>query len=675
MVEAARSPPLPLGEGGGEGRRASAGPQATPLPNGEREQTSPWLDALTVAALFAIDPAGLGGVAVHAQAGPVRDQWLACLRTLLPAQAAWRRMPLHINDERLLGGLDLAATLQAGRAMAQRGVLAEADGGVVILAMAERLSAATAARLAAVLDSGEVSIARDGVAWVNPSRIGVVALDESAQDDERLPPALTDRLAFQLDLSAIAMRDAFDADAAPKAGSAADSALPADAADTVARARALLPKVQADESLIEALCAAALALGIGSLRAPMLALRVARAAAALDGRKSVVTEDAALAARLVLAPRATRLPAPPPAEETDDTEDDTPDADPPADETQASEPPPDPTADDDERKNDNDDGDDKADDSPPPESPQPTQPLDDVVLEAAQAAIPAGLLAQLQLASASLAQARSSGRSGALQTGRLRGRPAGVRRGEPRGGARLNLIETLRAAAPWQQLRQRDRAADAPRRIEVRVEDFHVTRFKQRSETTTVFVIDASGSAALHRLAEAKGAVELLLADCYVRRDRVAVLAFRGDAAELLLPPTRSLVRARRSLAGLPGGGGTPLAAGIDAATALADAVRRGGATPVIVMLTDGRANVGRGGVRGRAAAEEHALLAARQMRAARFTSLLVDTSAQPQESARRLAGEMGAAYLPLPYAGAASLSAAVRAADPSAHAGKRTRP
>ena len=668
MVEAARSPPLP---------------------NREREQASPWADALTVAALFAIDPAGLGGVAVHAAAGPVRDQWLACLRAWLPAQAAWRRVPLHINDERLLGGLDLAATLQAGRAIAQRGVLAEADGGVVILAMAERLSAATAARLAAVLDTGEVSVARDGVALVNPSCIGVIALDESAQDDERLPPALTDRLAFQLDLSAIAMRDAFDADAASSFGAAdaavssgaADAALPSDAADTVAQARALLPKVQANADLIEALCAAALALGIGSLRAPMLALRVARAAAALDGRDSVTPEDAALAARLVLASRATRLPAPPPADTTADAEDNPPDADPPADEAEASDPPA-PPADDDERKNDNDndidneDGDDdKADASPPPESPQPTQPLDDVVLEAARAAIPAGLLAQLQLASASLAQARSSGRSGALQTGRLRGRPAGVRRGEPRGGARLNLIETLRAAAPWQKLRQRDQAPNAPRRIQVRAEDFHVTRFKQRSETTTVFVIDASGSAALHRLAEAKGAVELLLADCYVRRDRVAVLAFRGDAAELLLPPTRSLVRAKRSLAGLPGGGGTPLAAGIDAASALADAVRRSGATPVIVMLTDGRANVGRGGVRGRAAAEEHALLAARQMRAARFTSLLVDTSAQPQESARRLAGEMGAAYLPLPYAGAATLSAAVRSAGPVGQAGGSANP
>ncbi len=141
----------------------------------------------------------------------------------------------------------------------------------------------------------------------------------------------------------------------------------------------------------------------------------------------------------------------------------------------------------------------------------------------------------------------------------------------------------------------------------MRREDFRVSRFKQRSETTTVFVVDASGSSALHRLAEAKGAVELLLADCYVRRDSVALIAFRGRRAELLLPPTRSLVRAKRSLAGLPGGGGTPLAAGIDAALALADAMRRRGATPVVVPLTDGRANIARDGA-GRARAGADAL-------------------------------------------------------------------
>jgi magnesium chelatase subunit D len=253
----------------------------------------------------------------------------------------------------------------------------------------------------------------------------------------------------------------------------------------------------------------------------------------------------------------------------------------------------------------------------------------------------------------------------------MRGRPAGTRAGSPRDGGRLALIDTLRAAAPWQTLRRRASrhpAGHGPL-IEVRAADLRIARLQQRTETTTIFAIDASGSAALHRLAEAKGAIELLLADCYVRRDQVAVLAFRGRDAQLLLPPTRSLVRAKRSLAGLPGGGGTPLAAGIDAATALAEATRRRGGTPIVVLLTDGRANVARDGAGGRARADEDARQAARRLRAAGFTTLLIDTSPQPQPTARSLAGDMGAAYLPLPQAGAGALSRSVQAATASATA------
>ena len=294
--------------------------------------------------------------------------------------------------------------------------------------------------------------------------------------------------------------------------------------------------------------------------------------------------------------------------------------------------------------------------------------LESLILDAARAALPAGLLEALKLGQASTSRSPTAGRSGQVKHNRLRGRPSGVRRGEPRAGARLNVIETLRAAAPWQAVRKRELGADAARaaRIQVRREDFHVTRFQQHGETTTVFVVDASGSAALNRLAEAKGAVELLLADCYVRRDRVAVLAFRGKTAELLLPPTRSLVRAKRSLAGLPGGGGTPLAAGIDAALALADAIQRRGETPILVLLTDGRGNIARDGAPGRQRAGEDALAAATQVRLAGVTALLLDTSPQPQPAAQQLAAAMGAGYLPLPYAGAAALSTAVRLATAS---------
>lgn len=588
-----------------------------------------WAEVAHVAALFAVDPVGTAGVSLRSLAGGARERWLALLRDLLPAAAPLRRVPLHIGDERLLGGLDLAATLQAGRPVAQRGVLAEADGGVVLLAMAERLGAAGAARLAAVLDTQVVAMEREGLARRLPARLGIVALDESMDADERVPSALLDRLAFHVALDA---------------ASARDEALAAGRwrRDDVLAARELLPQVEADDDTVQALCAAALALGIASLRAPVLALRVARAAAALDGRRTVSEGDAALAARLVLAPRATQLPATSPPEQ---------------DEAAATEapPPPEPAeaADGDaEAPAEQPDGD--ADERP--------ADLDELVLEAARAALPPGLLAALALGQAARLRAKGAGRAGALQQSGLRGRPVGARRGEPRTGARLNVIETLRAAAPWQRLRQASPGGGGAR-IQVRREDFHVTRFTQRSETTTIFAVDASGSAALHRLAEAKGAVELLLADCYVRRDNVAVLAFRGKTAELLLPPTRSLVRAKRSLAGLPGGGGTPLAAGIDAALALAEAVRRRGETPVVVLLTDGRANIARDGEPGRTRAGEDALAAARQLQAAGVTALLLDTSPQPQATARQLAAQMGAAYLPLPHAGAAELSQAVRLA------------
>jgi magnesium chelatase subunit D len=251
-----------------------------------------------------------------------------------------------------------------------------------------------------------------------------------------------------------------------------------------------------------------------------------------------------------------------------------------------------------------------------------------------------------------------------MQKNALRGRPVGARKGEPRAGQRLNVLETLRAAAPWQRLRKAAMPATATQRprIVVRKEDFHVARFRQLGQTTTVFVVDASGSLALNRLAETKGAVELLLADCYVRRDSVAVLAFRGKTAEVLLPPTRSLARAKRSLAGLPGGGGTPLANAIDAAGAMADQIRRKGETPILVLLTDAKANIARDGSPGRSRAASDALAAASQLRLSGYSALLVDASPQPQLGAQQLAAAMGAQYLALPYAGAQSLNQAVRA-------------
>jgi len=134
----------------------------------------------------------------------VRDAWLAALTTALPV--APRRVPITIGDDRLLGGLDLPATLRAGRPIAQRGLLAEADGGVLLLPMAERARAELVARIVAAMDRGEVNVERDGIARTDPTRFGLVAFDEGVADDEALAPALQDRLAFVVDLRSVAPR-------------------------------------------------------------------------------------------------------------------------------------------------------------------------------------------------------------------------------------------------------------------------------------------------------------------------------------------------------------------------------------------------------------------------------------------------------------------------------------
>jgi magnesium chelatase subunit D len=537
-------------------------------------------------------------------------------------------VPLNINDTALLGGLDLGATLQAGKPIALRGLLAQADGGVLILAMAERMSLSAAARFGSVLDTGMVALQRDGLDTSAKANIGLVALDEGSSDDEQMPAGLADRLAFRLLMNAHEENEEG----------------PEWTAEEVLSARQRLSHVKIDDEAVQALCAAALALGIDSLRASVFAVRVARAAAALAGSQSVEEEHIGVAARLVLAPRATRLPPPEP--------------EPPSDKSDS------------ENQDQNDKKDDKRDD-PEDASNEEKNLLDnlpdnlvELVLEAAQAAMPAGLLASLKIGQLQRAKTPTSGSAGALQKNALRGRPVGARKGEPRAGQRINVLETLRAAAPWQKIRQRQQAtAEGQRqRIVVRKEDFHVTRFRQSGQTTTVFVVDASGSSALNRLAEAKGAVELLLADCYVRRDSVAVLAFRGQTAELILPPTRSLARAKRSLAGLPGGGGTPLAHAIEASMLLAEQLRKKGETPIVVLLTDGKGNIARDGRPGRAQAATDALAAATEMRLKGFSTLLVDTSPQAQEAAQNLAQAMGAQYLALPYAGANTLNQAVRA-------------
>ncbi len=599
-----------------------------------------WHDALLSLQLLQLDPQGFGGVCLRAPHGPVRERWLSALASLgLPLV----KVPGSADTERLLGGIDLAHTLQTGQLRMQAGLLQQADQGLVCLPMAERLPASLMAPLVQALDTGQVPATHHHT-QANASRFGVVALDESMPDEPGLGAALRERLALWLDLQTLSLSDiAVDLSEAAKGDLGDDDqALHIQLSPTaLIQARERLRHLQASDAQLQALCASAMALGIGSLRAPSLALRVACAHAALNGRSSLDDEDLGFAARCVLAPRATQWPSEP----SDDAPSEPP---PPQEPDPAPELPQDSPLD-------------PAQESPPDSEATPPQPsaedLQEMMVAAALASLPPHMLDALATQHRA-PPSNSSGRSGQTRAGQQRGRPLPPRPGRPGGHARLHVLATLRAAAPRQRLRQAGRIAPSqgdtatPNKagVLIRAEDFHIQRYQQRSSSCVILALDASGSAALQRLAEAKGAVELLLQQSYARRDSVCIVAFRGAQAQLLLPATRSLVRAKRAMTGLPGGGGTPLALALKMAHEQAMQLQRQGVTPILVVLSDGRANVTLQGLGGRAQAQADAQRWAQQWQLSGHRALWIDTSMQPDAQAQQLAATLGAGYLPMPH-------------------------
>lgn len=554
-------------------------------------------NAVLAARLFVLAPATFNGLTLRGP-GPSREALVAALGEALPL----RRLPGHVDDERLLGGIDLAASLAAGRPVRQTGLIEEASNGALIAGMAERMDTGVAGRLAQALDE---------------SAAALILLDDSAEADDAPPASLTERLAFACDLGP--SRQWQGVALPPAAGALADVA----------------PLRETD---LRALAATADALGVDSLRALIFAGEAARGLAALEGRNAAEPSDLAGAVRLVLAPRATRLPPqeapePPPEQE----------------------PPPPPPP----------DG--QPDDPSDTDRQQPEPDFSEILVEAAKAAIPAGLLEQLAQGKAPR-RAQSSG-TGQKRKAATRGKPLGARPGMPRGGHKLALIDSLRAAVPWQAVRRKEQGADAASPIIMRKEDLRIRRFEERAARVTIFAVDASGSAAAARLAEAKGAVELMLGQAYVTRSEVALVAFRGTSAELLLPPTRSLTRARRMLGELPGGGGTPLAMGLNAARDVAESVIARGRSAALVILTDGRANIAADGTPGRPQAAADAEAAAKAIAVRGIDSLVVDISARPGPEGAALAAALGGRFLALPRADARMLQAAINAVQPSARA------
>lgn len=437
----------------------------------------------------------------------------------------------------------------------------------------------------------------------------LLALDEGAEPDEGAAVTLTERLAFRVDLDGVRHVEVVTLVLSQ---------------GEIAAAQRRLGQVTIPDDAIIALSVTAARFGILSLRAPLFALAAARANAALNNRKTVHQEDLQIAVQLVYAHRATQIPS----DDADEAE--------PDNQTE-----------------------DRQDNTPDTEPNDVTLP-EDLLIDAVKAILPVDIMAALAGRNRTR-QAAGNGGSGDRKRGNRRGRPLPSQPGRLDGGNRIDLVATLRAAVPWQTIRRKR----WPERKGVLImpSDTHVRRFQDVSDRVVIFAVDASGSSAMARLAEAKGAVELMLADAYARRDHVALIAFRGDDAELILPPTRSLVQTKRRLAGLPGGGGTPLASGLKAAAELAQRSRAQGLSPSIAVLTDGRANIPLPGRSGRQAAGEDATAMARHVRGLNLPSAMIDTSVRPHRDLRALCDVMGGHYIPLPRADARGLSRAIDAA------------
>jgi magnesium chelatase subunit D len=567
---------------------------------------SAWQRGLRALTLLAVDPAGLRGMVLRARAGPVRQTFEQTFDRL---PGVLRRIHPDLSDTQLFGGPDIAATLAEGRLVMDPGLAA--TPAMLILPMAERCPPGLAARLGQLLDQG--------------GGHGLILLDEGLDEDEKAPAGLADRLAFHVDLDDTGYRSA-------------RVMLPAPGDLDAARAR--LPRVMSTPDDITALVVLAARFGIDSLRAPYLALRAACAIAALDGRDTLCADDLREASELVYPARATLMPQNEAPEEPEQPDDTPPDEDP--DEAAGDDPS-------DQAETDDESG------SAIPE---------DILVEAVRALLPPSLLDRVSGNAPARGGASGAG-AGNRRKGNRRGRPLPSRPGTPDGRSRIDVVATLRAAAPWQRLRQTQRKTGQPqdRRVIIHPGDIRLRRFEDRSDRLLIFTVDASGSAAMARLAEAKGAVELLLVQAYARRDQVAVIVFRGKGAELLLPPTRSLVQAKRRLAAMPGGGGTPLAAGLNAALALGAQALGQGLSPALALLTDGRANVALDGAGDRPRAAEDAAKVSRQLRAQGLAGMVIDTANRPGDASAQLAAQMGAKYLALPRADAQRISTAVAAA------------